>query len=233
MTRNSVPAVLTAGLFVAAIACLFALMPLRADAQQAAAPLCPTTMPSGATELECACPATGGGAAVWGTDFYTDDSSLCHAALHAGAIPAAGGVIHARAMPGRDYYTGSRRNGITSTDYGRWGRTVVLVGAGSVVEGSVGVPLCPGTYNASGTGWSGTCRCPDGGDGVVWGTGVYTADSNLCRAARHAGVIGAGGGVVRVTAAPGQSSYAGSTRNGVTTSNWGSYGNSFRVGSVN
>jgi len=30
--------------------------------------------------------------AVWGTDTYTDDSRLCRAAVHAGAIPAAGGA---------------------------------------------------------------------------------------------------------------------------------------------
>jgi hypothetical protein len=232
MTRNSVPAVLTAVLLLAATACLFALMPTRADAQQAAPLQCPSTMPGGTAEIECGCPATGGGGSVWGTDFYTDDSSLCHAAVHAGAIPATGGTIHARAMPGRDYYTGSRRNGITSADYGQWSRSVVYVGASSVVEGSVGVPLCPGTYAAGGTNWSGTCRCTDAADAPVWGSDTYTTDSNLCRAARHAGAIGAGGGLGQVSPAPGRASYAGSTRNGVTTSDWGSYGASFRVGAA-
>ena len=228
MIRKSVPALLSLVAVPAAVALLM-LAPSRADAQRDAAPSCPTTMPGGATDLECRCPATGAGGSVWGTDFYTDDSSLCHAAVHAGAIPTTGGVIHARSMPGRDYYTGSRRNGITSTNYGQWSRSVVFIGARSVVEGSVGVPLCPGTYEAGGAGWSGTCRCPGVQDAPVWGSDVYTTDSNLCRAARHAGVIGAGGGLVQVTPAPGRASYAGSTRNGVTTSNWGSYGRSFRV----
>jgi hypothetical protein len=105
----------------------------------------------------------------------------------------------------------------------------VFVGARTAGDATPGVPLCPGAYHDIGTNWSGTCRCPDAGDGVVWGSGPYTSDSNVCRAARHAGVIGARGGLVQLTPAPGQDSYAGSTRNGVTSSNWASYGSSFRV----
>jgi hypothetical protein len=232
MTRKSFT-VLAFTCLSAAVALALALHPSPADAQREAILLCPSTMPSDRTELECRCEQAGSGASVWGTDFYTDDSSLCPAAVHAGAIPASGGDIRVRTLPGRDYYTGSRRNGISTSDYGSWRRTIVFEGASSVTEGSRGVPACPGTYNASGTGWSGTCRCLDTDAGAVWGTGVYTADSNLCRAARHAGVVGAAGGLVQVTAAPGQSSYAGSTRNGVTTNDWGSYGDSFRVSAVN
>jgi len=229
MTRNSLPGLLAFAILSVAVVVVAALYPSRADAQRAAIGICPSTMPAGSTELECSCPPTSGGAPVWGTDFYTDDSSLCHAAVHSGAIPATGGTISVRVLPGRDYYTGSQRNGVASSNYGSWSRTVVFVGATAVD----GVPLCPGSYNANGTGWSGTCRCPDTGAGVVWGTGVYTADSNLCRAARHVGVIGAGGGLVRVSAAAGQGSYSGSTRNGVTTNDWGSYGASFQVSAVN
>lgn len=232
MTRKCVPVGLALAALFAASALPLSLMPSPADAQSAAARACPSTMPSGTSELQCECPATGGGASVWGTDFYTDDSSLCHAAVHAGAIPASGGAVHVRSMPGRDYYTGSRRNGITSADYGSWGRTIVFVGVNSPV-GSVGVPLCPGTYDAGGKNWSGTCRCTGTDDAPVWGTDVYTTDSNLCRAARHAGAIGAAGGLVRVTGAPGRLGYRGSTRNGVTTSAWGSYETSFQVSAVN
>ena len=228
MTRVPLLASLALALCSTAAVLLLALSPSPAGAQRAG-DLCPATMPSSASQLECSCPATAGGASVWGTDFYTDDSSLCHAAVHAGAIPATGGTIRVRAMPGRDYYSGSRRNGISTGDYGRWGRTIVFDGAKSVAAAGDGAPLCPGTYDAGGQGWSGACRCLGVGNGPVWGSDVYTTDSDLCRAARHAGAIGAGGGVVQVTAAPGRSSYAGSTRNGVTTSNWGSYGSSFRV----
>ncbi len=74
------------------------------------------------------------------------------------------------------------------------------------------------------------CGCaPDVPAGSVWGTGPYTGDSNICTAARHAGAVGPFGGVVRVTGLPGQSSYGGSTENGVTTRSWGAYGMSFSV----
>jgi hypothetical protein len=205
-----------------------AFYPQPAGAQQAVAKSCPSTMPGDSTELECSCPPTGGGA-VWGTDFYTDDSSLCDAAVHAGAIPATGGIIRARATPGRDYYTGSRSNGIISNDYGTWSRSIAFDGAKSVSAESTGVPLCPGTYRDGGAGWSGTCRCVDTATGAVWGSGTYTTDSNLCRAARHAGAVGEDGGLVQVASAPGQGGYSGTMRNGVTTSDWGSFDSSFRV----
>ena len=63
--------------------------------------------------------------------------------------------------------------------------------------------------------------CESTGD--VWGTGPYTFDSCACEAAVHAGVIPETGGVFKVTAAPGQDSYGGSTANGVTSSSYGTY----------
>jgi hypothetical protein len=58
--------------------------------------------------------------------------------------------------------------------------------------------------------------------GNVWGTGIYTTDSPIPTAAVHAGVLRDGQkGFVKVTVLPGQQSYEGSTRNGVTTYNFG------------
>jgi hypothetical protein len=62
--------------------------------------------------------------AVWGTDTYTDDSGLCRAALHAGAIPAAGGWVTVLRTAGRPLYTGSSRNGIRSSDYGAYSDSI-------------------------------------------------------------------------------------------------------------
>jgi len=77
------------------------------------------------------------------------------------------------------------------------------------------------------------CSCAeDTTNGSVWGSGPYTADSNICTAARHAGAVGEDGGVIQLTERPGQDSYTGSTANGVTTSNWGSYGTSYDVSKV-
>ena len=68
----------------------------------------------------------------------------------------------------------------------------------------------------------------------VWGGNPYTADSQLARAAVHAGVLKPGeSGIVNVTILPGQQSYEGIERNGVATSRWGSYGLSYRIESSN
>ena len=70
-------------------------------------------------------------------------------------------------------------------------------------------------------------------EGTIWGSGVYTDDSPLAVAAVHAGVLAPGEkGIVRVTILPGQESYDGSTRNGVTSDSYGSWQGSYRVESA-
>jgi hypothetical protein len=65
--------------------------------------------------------------------------------------------------------------------------------------------------------------------GRLWGTDVYTDDSQVCLAARHAGVIGPEGGAFTVTITAGEGRYTASTRNGVTANSWGRWGRSFTV----
>jgi len=60
------------------------------------------------------------GGSLWGTDEYTDDSSICSAALHAGKITTSGGSVCIQITAGRNSYTRSTRNGITSGGYGKW-----------------------------------------------------------------------------------------------------------------
>lgn len=57
---------------------------------------------------------------IWGTDVYTADSSICVAAVHAGAIPPRGGQVTAIAQAGRDAYPGITRNGIDSYNFGAY-----------------------------------------------------------------------------------------------------------------
>jgi hypothetical protein len=65
--------------------------------------------------------------------------------------------------------------------------------------------------------------------GVVWGTNIYTDDSHLGTAAVHAGVLQVGETkTVSVMILPGQSSYTGSTKNGVTSLNYGSWHGSYK-----
>jgi len=72
--------------------------------------------------------------------------------------------------------------------------------------------------------------CPAGGNtsATVWGTGLYTDDSAICPAAVHAGRITAySGGTATIRVEAGQSSYTGTTSNGVTTLSFASWPRSF------
>lgn len=67
-------------------------------------------------------------------------------------------------------------------------------------------------------------------NGPVWGTDVYTGDSALGTAALHAGAVEDGeAAVVRVTVVAPLRTYAGSSRNGVTSRTFGPYGTAYRV----
>ena len=55
---------------------------------------------------------------------YTDDSDLCRAALHAGAIGPEGGPVTVVRSDGRPLYVGSSRNGVTSSDYGNYSASI-------------------------------------------------------------------------------------------------------------
>jgi hypothetical protein len=58
---------------------------------------------------------------VWGTGIYTDDSSICSAAAHAGLITArSGGQVTIKIRPGAKSYNGANRNGVSSQRYGSW-----------------------------------------------------------------------------------------------------------------
>jgi hypothetical protein len=67
--------------------------------------------------------------------------------------------------------------------------------------------------------------------GSIWGTDVYTTDSSLAASAVHAGKLRPGQTkAVKVTVVQSPNSFRGSTRNGVTTNNYGSYPSAYRFG---
>lgn len=83
-------------------------------------------------------------------------------------------------------------------------------------------------------GLTGQVECPTGGTpSSIWGTGTYTSDSSICGAAQHFGWLtpGAGGTVFYRTVA-GLGAYEGSTQNGVTSSDYGSWDLSFQITGV-
>lgn len=74
------------------------------------------------------CPAGGEPDTVWGTDIYTDDSSVCTAAVHVGLITLQeGGSVTIEIRPGEDSYEATERNGIETSPYPAWGGSFVIV----------------------------------------------------------------------------------------------------------
>jgi hypothetical protein len=91
---------------------------------------------------------------------------------------------------------------------------------------------CPATAESlRGTGRSLACACTAAqtSDGTVGGGGPYTDDTRRCGAAVHAGLFPATGGTIEIQAEKGQSSFDGSSRNGVTTSTYGAWPGSVSV----
>jgi hypothetical protein len=181
---------------------------------------------------------------VWGTDVYTDDSTLCTAAIHAGAITAAeGGTVLVTWAPSQPTYVASSRNGITTSDYGKWERSFYVQKVGADGKPTSEAPALikePNTAHLScamnaevlvgpaGTKWN--VDCPSGCTASnVWGSGPYTSDSGVCWAARHAGVIDNAGGAFVVTIDGPKDELKGSEKNGVKTSDYGHYQRTFNV----
>jgi LCCL domain. len=185
---------------------------------------------------------------VWGTDIYTDDSSVCTAAVHAGLIDMdGGGTVVIEIRPGRRSYEGSSQNGVRSQHYGDWQGSFVFVGGAERNGGRSGEGerdrersrdsrrrperVNWSTKAADLRGQDGrrfTFDCPrDGQPNNVWGSELYTDDSSICTAAVHRGLIGFDGGTVTIEIRPGRSSYRGSRRNGVRSLDYRSWLGSF------
>ncbi|CAH1246490.1 ADAMTS16 [Branchiostoma lanceolatum] len=87
---------------------------------------------------------------VWGTYIYTDDSSICRAAIHDGRITDAGGQVTVYKWPGQDSYLDTDQNGVKSKSYGSWGGSFA--------------------FSAASQKWRDDLRCGDGyatGDGTA------------------------------------------------------------------
>jgi LCCL domain len=181
------------------------------------------------------CPPAGEAATIYGTDLYTDDSSICTAAVHVGAITfEIGGKVTIAMKPGASQYSGSARNGVTSNDWdSSWGRSFVVLMGGSPPRPTYTSITWDDTtqnYNDQ-VGKRLVFKCPPNGEArSIWGTDRYTDDSSVCTAGVHAGKISfQRGGTVSVIIRKGASKFVGSTRNGVTSSDYGEWPRSFEV----
>ena len=179
------------------------------------------------------------GGSIWGTDFYTTDSALSTVVVHAGVLKdGETGVVKATFAPGQDAYEGISRNGVTSSS---WGRYAISYHVESVTLETEEATVQDRTVSSDPGNLVGFTDAKAGDSmffkligktsgGSVWGTDTYTTDSALAIVAVHAGVLKNGEeGIVKVTFTPGQDTYEGTTRSGVTSSSWGSYQMSYTV----
>jgi hypothetical protein len=191
---------------------------------------CPATAQEIQQPTDCVCTAAAAeaDAPVWGSDIYTDDSSVCRAARHAGVIAPGGGIVRVTPRGPQQSYEAAERNGVASTNYGPYERSFSV--ALSAATSDVDPNQCPDTfqgYRARSEIITCTCTAEQMAEGSVWGTDVYTDDSAICRAAVHSSAVAATGGSVRLQTVPGRQSYVGSTRNGVRTQDYGPWEGAF------
>lgn len=207
------------------------------------AALCPDNFVSyrGTTGiLTCGCPAENTGLGfVYGMDVYTEDSGVCQSAVHAGVLSGNGGNVSIQPLPGQSAYAGTTRNGITSYNWssmpGSFAFLPVALPAPAAsifptAQGPATAGQCPDDFVSMRNRTTPlTCGCSAEATkrGFAYGTDIYTEDSSICAAALHLGAVSANGGDVAVMALASQPFYAGSTRNGVTSSNWGTMPGSF------
>ncbi len=168
------------------------------------------------------CPAGGTPKFAWGTDVYTDDSSVCTAAVHAGFItPVSGGAVTIEVRPDTLRYNGSTRNGVTTGDWiDVWPSSFIFIWGEALKRPA---PAIHTNGMLSAESWLGqtgrviTVLCPAHFELLnVFGTDTYAVDSAICPAAVHAGQISqAKGGLVTILLVAGLEIFQGSSRNGV------------------
>jgi hypothetical protein len=158
---------------------------------------------------------------AWGTDVYTDDSSICTAAVHAGLITVQrGGTVTIEMRPDVGQYSGTPRNGVRTGDWMEpW------TGAYVFVRDQTREPAIAAGSHMQADSWPGqagrvlTFACaPYLELHTIYGTDVYTDDSYVCTAAVHRGLISRKeGGIVTIKLLEGTRSFAASSRHGVTS----------------
>ena len=134
--------------------------------------------------VEVDCPAGGQLGSAWGSNIYTDDSSICTAAVHVGLITVdEGGQVTIEVLGGQDEFIGSEFNAVTSTDYGPYGGSFSFPAAESLdVDATIDWARRGDFYaGRDRTEFSVECEA-NGVASNVWGTDTYTADSSICTA---------------------------------------------------
>lgn len=174
---------------------------------------------------------------VWGSDIYSDDSYISTAAVHAGVVKnGETKTVKITILPGQNSYVGTLNNGVESEDYDEWdgsfkfNETPPLTSQNSTNNLKI--------YDANDIdlsqyrGLSGTVldiKVTGSLDGAVWGSEVYSDDSDISTAAVHAGVVKVGETkTLKITILPGQNSYVGTSRNGIESESYDEWDGSFK-----
>jgi choice-of-anchor C domain-containing protein len=78
---------------------------------------------------------------VWGTDVYTDDSSVARAAVHAGVVRVGETkVVTVTIIAGQGSYSASTRNAVTTSSWGAWSGSYSFAGGSGSSGTAVAVP---------------------------------------------------------------------------------------------
>lgn len=191
-------------------------------------------------DFTVACPPNGTIGNVWGTEFYSSNSSICSAAVHAGLLNARdGGRVQMRIRPGEKFYNGTAQNGVSSSQAAGSNGSFVFLNSSGVPTATEQTQIIDWDETASNL--SGkldqdfTYICPpEGTIGRVYGSDIYAIDSSICSAAVHAGMIKTKeGGKVQIKIRPGEKFYNGTARNGVDSNRFGSFAWSFSFNKLN
>lgn len=173
---------------------------------------------------------------VWGSDIYTDDSTVGAAAVHAGLVSVGDlAFVKVTLLPGRARYEGTARNGVTSQAYEQWDGSFRLEPAAppwtvQLPGGEDASRLVQLSAMRGRTGTSFVVQVVGAASGSVWGSGTYTDDSSIAAAAVHAGLLKPGeAGLIRVTTSAGQVAYVASDQNGIKSQAYGPFEGSFRL----
>jgi len=165
---------------------------------------------------------------LWGDKRYTDDSDPRKAAVHSGCVlPNMTSTITVKILPGQENFPSTTRNGITSTSFGAW------VGSYEIISCTVPpAPEAPANFVA----FRGKIddmlifTVTGSTSGSIWGSDIYTDDSNVAKAAVHSGFVEPNETkIVMVKILPGQSSYASTNENGVTSTSYGAWHGSYSI----
>lgn len=175
-------------------------------------PICPSLFKN-AGEMaigesrSCVCTTTSG-IGVGGTGRYVPGSSVCEAALHAGALKRPGDAVTFWRQPDCPRLWGSKANGVVSDNIASPTATFSFTAEPPPCppppSTAADLKPCPGLFSKEleampeGSSFDCTCAYDRYRKGALWGTRVYFLGSNVCDAAQHAGMVASKGSTVTV-----------------------------------